>query len=266
VALAELGQLAHAHRWPALIWIHDRLRVQAQIARGELADASVALDALRAYVDRFRVPFGAEMQPVLDGLWTLEKRGAQALRASADLNLLRAGLSVAPIGLRPTIARLLLELGDRSAAQGVFEALAANDFANVPRDIGYLGALASLGVLAILLDDRARAQCLYELLARYPMHTTLNLLSLHEGSVSHFLGLLAAYLGMEPDAERHFEDALAMNERIGQRPQLARTCYEYGRWLSARRQAERARELYARSRSLAESLGMDALLARLSAH
>lgn len=263
-ALDELGRLARAHHWTASIWIHDRLRLQEQILRGELVEAVAALDALRAYAERFRVPFGAEMQPVLEALLTVEKVGVRALKERSDLDLLRGGLSLAPIGLRPTIARVLFELGERSFAKAMLDELGSSDFASVPRDIGYLGALASLGMLSVQLNMCAHAQRLYALLAPYPHHNALNLLSLHEGSVSYFLALLADFLE-KPDTavEHHFEDAVSMNERSGLRPQLARTYCEYGRWLRARGAAERANLLFARARSLAESCGMEALVARL---
>lgn len=175
-----------------------------------------------------------------------------------ELSLLRSNLPFTPIGLRPSIARLLLELGERSAAKRVLDELSAKGFASVPRDIGYLGALAGSAALAIGLGEQPAAVRLYELLAPYPHHTTMNLLSLHEGSVSHFLGMLAAHLGMDGAVARHFEDALAMNERIGQRPQLARTCREYSHWLSTRDGAarDRSRELLERARALADAIGL----------
>ena len=43
------------------------------------------------------------------------------------------------------------------------------------------------------------------------------------GSVSFFLGMLARLLGRPRDAAGHFEDALAMNERMAYAPQVART-------------------------------------------
>lgn len=232
---AELGRVADAQKWPLVIWVHDRFVVQAHIQQGDFAAASTALEALERHAERWRVSFAAEMHPVLHGLIALETRGVHALQGSADLSVLRSGLSFAPVSLRPTIARLLLELGDAELAKTTFEQLSATDFAGVPRDIGYLGALASLAVLAIRFDDEPRARRLYQLLAPYPHHNTMSLLLLHEGAASHFLGMLAAYLELHGEAERHFEDALAMNERTGQRPQLERTRRERDRWLSGRR-------------------------------
>ena len=44
-----------------------------------------------------------------------------------------------------------------------------------------------------------------------------------QGSYGQFCGMLAACLGCWDDAERHFTDALAMNERLGARPSIVRT-------------------------------------------
>lgn len=257
-ARVELGRLAQAHQWPVVTWLHDRFVVQAHILSGELAAASTALETMTRHAERWRVPFAAEMRPVLHGLIMLETRGVRALSESADLSVLRSALPFTPIGLRPSLARLLLELGETGIAKTVLDELSVNGFAGIPRDIGYLGALASSAVLAIRLDDRPAAHRLYELLAPYPQHNTLNLLSLHEGSVSHFLGLLAVHLGLNEAVERHFDAALEMNERIGQRPQLARTCREYGRWLSTQGGVarERSRELLQRARTLAEAMDL----------
>src|SRR5262249_4924240 len=53
------------------------------------------------------------------------------------------------------------------------------------------------------------------------------------GSVSHYLGLLAATVGERVSARRHFEDALAMNARMGMRHDLARTQLDYAQLLLA---------------------------------
>jgi hypothetical protein len=75
----------------------------------------------------------------------------------------------------------------------------------------------------VAFGDQARAESLYELLRPYPNHNTPNGFGFYMGSVSHFLGLLAKLLGRAGDAARHFERALANNERLGCLPQVART-------------------------------------------
>jgi hypothetical protein len=69
-------------------------------------------------------------------------------------------------------------------------------------------------------------------------------------------------------AARHFEDALELNARMGARPWLARTRYDFALMLLARGEPgdrERADQLLASASTLAHELGMTALVARLVA-
>jgi hypothetical protein len=80
------------------------------------------------------------------------------------------------------------------------------------------------------------------------------------GAVARYLGLLAATISRPAAAERHFEDALAGNERIGARPWLAHTQHDYARMLISH-EAEagrKAQQLLADALSSYRSLGMDA--------
>jgi tetratricopeptide (TPR) repeat protein len=81
-----------------------------------------------------------------------------------------------------------------------------------------------------------------------------------EGPWSRVLGLLAAYLERWDEAADHFEQAIADCRRMGARPYLARTEYEYGRALLARGDRVRAKALIASARAAAEALGMTGLV------
>ena len=73
------------------------------------------------------------------------------------------------------------------------------------------------------------------------------------------LGLLATTLGRWEDAERHFETALEVNERIGARSWLAHTRHDYAQMLTKRDgpgDAERARRLMSEARSAYRELGI----------
>ena len=79
------------------------------------------------------------------------------------------------------------------------------------------------------------------------------------GSRGYAAGPLASCLGRWEDAERHFEHALAVNERLGARPFLVRTRRAYAQMLLERNRpgdTERAHELIAAARAEAEQLGM----------
>src|SRR6185312_6205366 len=120
--------------------------------------------------------------------------------------------------------------------------IAADGFAGITRDIGYLNALAHLSFAAIALGDSERAEMLYSLLRPYPHFNTPNGFQYCLGSVSHFLGGLANHLGRTREAVAHYEDALEMNQRIGFAPYLARTQAEFGALLSeSPRLSDRAR-------------------------
>ncbi len=81
-----------------------------------------------------------------------------------------------------------------------------------------------------------------------------------EGPWTRLLGLLAACLERWDEAIAHFDQAVAQCRRIGARPYLARTEYEYGRALLARGDRARAGALLASARATAEELGMSGLV------
>jgi hypothetical protein len=73
--------------------------------------------------------------------------------------------------------------------------------------------------------------------------------------------MLAACLHRWDDAERHFADALAMNERLGARPDVVRTRRAWASMLLDRNAPgdaarARARDLIAAGLAEAETLGM----------
>ena len=82
------------------------------------------------------------------------------------------------------------------------------------------------------------------------------------GAASRLLGLLAGLLEQWDDAERHYEDALAMNARIGARPLVAWTQFNLASTLLRRSQpgdGERAERLLEEATAMADEL----LMARL---
>jgi hypothetical protein len=111
-------------------------------------------------------------------------------------------------------ALVLLDTGDRPAALAHFAAMAADGFAAVNRDIGYLYVLSRLAIAAVRLEQRDAARSLYEKMRPYAGFVTLNSLSISLGSVSHYLGVLAAFLE-QPEANAHYADAVAQNTAIG---------------------------------------------------
>jgi len=124
--------------------------------------------------------------------------------------------------------------------------LTREDCAAVPFDQEWLFALSFLAETAALVGDVHAAASLHERLAPWAAQNVVDQCEGMRGSVSRYLGILAAATGRLQEAEDHFEAALAMNARMGAVPWLARTQRDYAQMLEARGDEgdrARAREL-----------------------
>jgi len=134
---------------------------------------------------------------------------------------------------RAVLAHISCLLGGNGEARGEFDQLATNDFAGLPRDAVWLGAMSVLSELCVLFGDIPHAAILYQLLLPYAGRNCAGL-SLCMGSAARYLGLLAATLTRWDAATEHFEAALTMNGRMGARAWVAHTQYDYASALMAR--------------------------------
>ena len=80
----------------------------------------------------------------------------------------------------------------------------------------------------------ARAELLYDLLLPYADRCVVIDAPFCQGSASRPLGLLTTTMGRLDAAARHFEDALAMNTRIGSPLWVAHTQHDYAQTLLRR--------------------------------
>jgi hypothetical protein len=98
------------------------------------------------------------------------------------------------------------------------------------------------------------------LLEPYPRVNAMAAGEVALGPVARFLGILATTTTRWEEAGEHFEDAMAMNAKIGARPGLAHTQDDYARMLLVRDQGgdkERALELLGDAVSSYRELGME---------
>jgi DNA-binding SARP family transcriptional activator len=164
-------------------------------------------------------------------------------------------------GWRCVEAQLRAELGDREGALAEVAALAADDCAALPLDGLWLGAVAVLAETVVMLGARELAQPLYGLLLPYEQrNVVIGYASTCTGSAARQLGLLAGLLGRPQDAARHFEAALAFNERMGAAPWVARTELAYAALLLGSDRHEHGCALLEQARARGEALGMPALV------
>jgi DNA-binding CsgD family transcriptional regulator len=120
-----------------------------------------------------------------------------------------------------------------------------------------------LSEVCAALGDVGRAAALYQLLSPYAgRNIALGAGIACCGSADRYLGLLSAAMGLWSEAQQHFEQALAMNDRIGARVPLGHTQHDYAAMLLARGEAgdrERAAALLEASLASAREIGMRAL-------
>jgi tetratricopeptide (TPR) repeat protein len=114
---------------------------------------------------------------------------------------------------RAVVAANRVAVGHTEAARRDFEALAAHDFRDIPRDLVWLFILCRLCDVVSFFGDAHRAALLYDLLLPYADRCATPSLAACRGSTSRSLGILATLLSRYDVAERHFENALEMNAR-----------------------------------------------------
>jgi DNA-binding CsgD family transcriptional regulator len=169
----------------------------------------------------------------------------------------------------PGLAVLYTELDRLDEARAEFERLAARDFDDLPRDGRWATCLAYLAEVCAALEDARRAAMLYRLLLPYADRAlVLGGGFVCSGASGRHLGMLAATMSNWSASERHFEEALAMNTRIGALLPLAHSHHDYAAMLLARGDPgarERAKALVQSCLSSARKMGARALEERAAA-
>jgi eukaryotic-like serine/threonine-protein kinase len=145
----------------------------------------------------------------------------------------------------------------RDAEAGLeLDALAGDHLAQLPFDQEWLVAISLLAETAALLGRVDVAPGLYDALLPYAPLTAIDLPEGMRGSVSRYLGQLAALLGNWDAARSHFEEAVAANTRMGAAPWLALTRRDYAAMLRTSGDAALAGELDRAAREAFRDLGM----------
>jgi tetratricopeptide (TPR) repeat protein len=168
---------------------------------------------------------------------------------------------------RCMLALLLAETGRPDEAQVALASLADDDFASLPLNNEWIFSMSMLAEVAELVGDAERAHVMYGLLRPYEAYNGATADYISTGAVSRYLGLLSSVLRRLDEADRHFDDALKMNDRMGARPWAAQTLFDHARMLLARDlpgDGERGSGLLARARDTSRELGLVGLGERVA--
>jgi ATP/maltotriose-dependent transcriptional regulator MalT len=230
------------------------------LMRGSLGEAEELIRRVRLVQLRDRVN-----DPAAQMIFTLRRERGQLGTLGPMVAVFVRQTAMAAIW-RPALALLYIEVGDLDSARAVFDELASNDFRSIPLDARWTTCIAYLAEVCTVLDDRARAAGLYKLLLPWSgRNIGVELECL--GSADRFLALLAAVNTRWADAERHFEKALAMNDRIGAILPREHTRRDYADMLVTRSDPtdrSRASAFLDTAEAQASALGLIALSRRIA--
>jgi DNA-binding SARP family transcriptional activator len=161
---------------------------------------------------------------------------------------------------RAGLAMLLAETGRPQEARAELDRLAADGFADIPRDGDWLMTVTLLADAAVALQDAERARVLYELLLPQQGATVVvGLGAVCLGSTARYLGRLAMTMDDRDSARAHLELAQRNNEALRAPVELAHTRLDYALVVEQRSQA---RNLVAAAASVAAELGLPSVARR----
>jgi tetratricopeptide (TPR) repeat protein len=167
---------------------------------------------------------------------------------------------------RPALAVLLAEIGDVEAARRELHAHVDSDLGAIPRGGLGVGGLAYAADACALIEDVALAAPIYEqLLALEGQNMVVGNAVACYGAADRMLGALATVMRRWDDAERHLENALSLNRRLGP-TWVANTLYEHARLACRRRppiDPEVARERMSEALDAARGIGLRGLVKRI---
>lgn len=255
---------AREFRVPIYEYVTTLLRAVRGLMRGEFAEAEQHVAGIFAFAER------SKRLSALQAGWSLNIALRREQGNLGDVESVQRSLADrydALPGFVSALALIYREMERPDDAREVFERLAVDDFASLPRDPSYVLAIACLAEVCAYLRDEARADILYRLLEPFAERNVVlgytTPVTFH-GSVRYFLGMLDRTLHRYDAAVSHLEGALLMNTKAGP-PIAAKTQYQLARVLMMRDapgDAEAARAHLTAASDAAVRLGMGPLITR----
>jgi serine/threonine protein kinase/tetratricopeptide (TPR) repeat protein len=255
--LEAYTRLATRIRQPRYLWYVHYCSGALALLRGDFREATHAADQALAIGLRVHDPNA----PLFCGLVKYSCLFHQGSFAEMEPLLLRSiERYPSTIGWRVQLAQLYYLMDRKEEARHQIEALGERDFDDLPIDGSFVITLGALMQVLRYLNDVRRAARIYERLQPYARFNQIAGNSAICGApVTDALGVAATTLARWDEAAKHFEDALAVEVRMGARPWMAWTLCSYAQMLQARGRAgdrERALTLLRDARSVSLELGM----------
>jgi DNA-binding SARP family transcriptional activator len=245
VDLVAMSQIAEELRQPVQLFQARVAAAMLALGFGMLPQAEKLIAEALALGER---PHPQMAIPAHHVQWcTLCEFRGELEQTESSIHDLAATYPSRPV-FRCLLARLRAQLGQSADARRILRELAGERFSTLPFDQEWLFGMALLAETSSTLHDGDTAVVLYELLTPWERFNAVDHPEGMRGSVSRYLGLLAATLERVEEAVAHYEAAVTMNTNMGARPWLAYTQYDYAQLLSdhgsssERRRADQLRD------------------------
>jgi DNA-binding CsgD family transcriptional regulator len=171
-----------------------------------------------------------------------------------------------PAVWHPGLAALYAAVGMLDDARTLFEELAADDFAGIPRDSVFPACITFVAEVCLALGDAQRAPLVMAALAPFAGRNLMAGMTMCFGPADRLLGGLAALVGRHDTADAHLRNALALAERSGSPVWQAHVLHDWAAVAAERGDGAGAAVMHAQSQEIAERLGMGSLAGAPVAH
>jgi DNA-binding CsgD family transcriptional regulator len=258
-AIAQASALAAELRQPLYLWYAHVFGALRALMIGDWTEGERLAEAAYQIGERVQ-PGGAAVYLAAQQFMVRWEQGRLAEMVTSFTELV-ARFPAMPV-LRCFRALACWHAGNHSVAQAELARLCVNRAAALTWDQLWLGGVATLAELTILLGDRTQAALLYELLLPYAERNVMVGVPNCLGAVAAYLGALAACLGRREAASAHFTTGLTINQQLNIRPFLARTQVRYAALLlqgGSASERSQAHDLLAQAQATAEALDLVAL-------
>ncbi len=174
-------------------------QIDDAVAANQRAISSTAADA--------GSPFSFQNVAIVTAIERFFRRGLADL--IEPIRSIRASSPRVGVNWDVGLAFSLAEIGELDEARQLFDAVAVDDFACVPRDLNWLVTVQLLGLTALHLDDRVRSVVLLELLRPFGhLDATHGSGYASYGPVGRVVAGLAGAIGAWDESDRWYEAVL----------------------------------------------------------
>ena len=200
--LEALRRLAEEMRQPLYVYLSIGYQAMRALLEGRFADAERLAQQGLAVGQRMQ----GEDPSGIFGLQMFTIRREQGrLREVEPAVRIFVQQNPAALTWQPGLAVVYSELGLEQEAREMFERLAVNGFADIPRDSMWVTSMTYLAEVCAFLGDARRAAMLYQRLLPYAEHNVIvgNAIAC-TGAAARYLGMLATTMSRWAEAETTF--------------------------------------------------------------